>query len=196
MTLVLEVVGVRVEGDSGAQLHVERLVVEGGEVAVVDGATDSGKTLFAAVLCGRVEATGGVSVGGRKVGGGPAARRRQGLAVTVADGDASPGAASMRLFASLGPAAPTPRSPASRSWPGGRRFVPSCCREASNSSCRLRVPGAPTRASSSSTPRQRGLPRTSPSRCASWRVRRRRPAARCSGSTRMRSAPPPMPGGH
>ena len=86
MTLLLEAVGLRVEGESGTQLHVERLAVEGGDVAVVQGATDSGKTLFAAVLCGRVEAGGEVRVDGRPLRGGPAARRRQGLAVTVADG--------------------------------------------------------------------------------------------------------------
>jgi branched-chain amino acid transport system ATP-binding protein len=87
VTLILEVVALSVEGESGTRLHVDRLSVEGGEVAVVRGPTDSGKTLLAAALCGRVDATGHVSVGGRPLGGGPAARRRHGLAVTVADGE-------------------------------------------------------------------------------------------------------------
>jgi branched-chain amino acid transport system ATP-binding protein len=83
----LEVVGVRVDRDTAVLLDVAELIVEGGTVAVVTGATDSGKTLLAAVLSGRTDATVGLArVNGRPLAGGPAARRRSGLAATVADG--------------------------------------------------------------------------------------------------------------
>ena len=87
MTAALEVVGLRVGQDATVRLEVERLEVDGGIVAVIIGATDSGKTLLAAALAGRAEITAGVvAVDGRRLAGGAATRRRLGLATTIADG--------------------------------------------------------------------------------------------------------------
>ncbi len=87
MTAALEIAGLRVEGDAGTLLEVDELAVAAGVVTVVTGPTDSGKTLLAAVLSGRAQATiGGARAAGRPLAGGPAARRRLGLAATVADG--------------------------------------------------------------------------------------------------------------
>ena len=82
-----EVVGLRVDRDAGVLLDVAELEVDGGTLAVVTGATDSGKSLLAAVLSGRTDATAGFArVNGRQLAGSPAARRRLGLAATIADG--------------------------------------------------------------------------------------------------------------
>jgi branched-chain amino acid transport system ATP-binding protein len=87
VTAPLEIVGLRVEGDAGTLLEVDELAVAAGAVTVVTGATDSGKTLLAAVLSGRADATAGKArAAGKPLAGGPAARRRLGLAATVADG--------------------------------------------------------------------------------------------------------------
>jgi branched-chain amino acid transport system ATP-binding protein len=87
VTAALEVVGLTVERDAGTLLDVAGLSLDAGAVTVVTGATDSGKSLLAAVLCGRAEASAGmVRVNGRELAGSPAARRRSGLAATVADG--------------------------------------------------------------------------------------------------------------
>ena len=88
MSPALAVAGLRVERDAGLLLDVAELLVESGALVVITGPADSGKTLFAAVLSGRADATeGNVSVGGRRLTGTPSARRRAGLAATVADGN-------------------------------------------------------------------------------------------------------------
>ncbi len=88
MSAALQVTGLEVERDAGLLLRIDDLVVDDGAVVVVTGPADSGKTLFAAVLSGRAEASAGtMTVGGRRLTGTPAARRRLGLAATVADGN-------------------------------------------------------------------------------------------------------------
>src|SRR6202043_4241436 len=59
MSAALEVAGLRVDGDAGVLLDIDRLVVDAGSMAVVTGATDSGKTLLASVLAGRSQASAG-----------------------------------------------------------------------------------------------------------------------------------------
>jgi branched-chain amino acid transport system ATP-binding protein len=87
VTAGLEVVGLRAGSGARAQLEVDRLDVEARSLVVVTGPTDSGKTLLAAVFAGRAEVSAGViRVDGRPLAGGAAARRRHGLAVTIADG--------------------------------------------------------------------------------------------------------------
>ena len=84
---LLEVTGLLVEREAGVLLEVPSLALEAGAITVVTGPTDSGKSLLAATLAGRAVATDGtVSLDGRPLRGGPAARRRAGLAATVADG--------------------------------------------------------------------------------------------------------------
>ena len=87
MSSALGVHGLQFEQDAGLLLDVEELVIRSGEIVVVTGRTDSGKTLFACLLAGLARASAGeVTVGGRRLSGGPARRRRLGLAATVADG--------------------------------------------------------------------------------------------------------------
>lgn len=86
MTAALEIEGLRVDGDAAVLLAIDTLAVDAGGLVVVTGGTNSGKTLLASVLGGRAEAGGVVRVCGRELRGGPAARRRQGLAVTIDDG--------------------------------------------------------------------------------------------------------------
>jgi branched-chain amino acid transport system ATP-binding protein len=86
VTAALELVDLRVVSSAGRQLEIDRLVVDSAQLLVVTGGTDSSKTLLASVIAGRVDATGAVRVDGHALNGGPAARRRHGLAVTVADG--------------------------------------------------------------------------------------------------------------
>lgn len=88
MSALLEITGLRVERDSGVLLDIDQLSVEAGELAVIEGPTDSGKSLLAAVLSGRVgDVDGAITLDGRRLAGSPSARRRAGLAATVADGD-------------------------------------------------------------------------------------------------------------
>ena len=87
MTVALDITELRVESDAGVLLDAPHLALDEGVIAVVTGRTDSGKTLLAAVICGRAQPDQGtVRLHGRELVGGPAARRRAGLAATVADG--------------------------------------------------------------------------------------------------------------
>ncbi|MHB8719326.1 MAG: ATP-binding cassette domain-containing protein [Candidatus Dormibacteria bacterium] len=84
---LLEVADLLVEREAGVLLEVPALLVEAGQLAVVTGPTDSGKSLLAAVLAGLAAPTSGtVTLDGSPLLGGPLARRRRGLAATVADG--------------------------------------------------------------------------------------------------------------
>ena len=84
---LLEVTGLLVEREAGVLLDVPSLVLAEGELAMVTGPTDSGKSLLAATLAGRAAATDGtVALDGVPLRGGPVPRRRRGLAATVADG--------------------------------------------------------------------------------------------------------------
>ena len=76
--------GVRVDGRQ--VLQVDGFQLEPGSLAVVHGAAGSGKTVFAAALCGDVASTGQVHVGGRLLSGPPSRRVSQGLAAAVRDG--------------------------------------------------------------------------------------------------------------
>ena len=87
MSGALEITGLRVERDAGLLLDIASLSLEEGTVTVVTGPADAGKTLLAAVLCGRAAPSAGtVSLHGRLLTGTPSTRRRAGLAGTVADG--------------------------------------------------------------------------------------------------------------
>lgn len=87
MTAALEVTGLRMESDAGVLLDDVSFSVASGEVTVITGPADAGKTLLAAILCGRAAPTAGtVLIAGRELTGPPSARRRQGLSGTVADG--------------------------------------------------------------------------------------------------------------
>jgi branched-chain amino acid transport system ATP-binding protein len=88
MTAALEIAGLRVEREAGPLLDIGELTLEAGTLAVIVGEADSGKTLLAGVLSGHTAASAGsVRVAGRKLVGSPSARRRLGLAATVADGN-------------------------------------------------------------------------------------------------------------
>jgi branched-chain amino acid transport system ATP-binding protein len=87
VSIPLEITGIRVESDAGVLLDVPHLTINDAVIEVITGGADSGKTLLAAVLCGRASASQGtMRLHGRELGGGPAARRRAGLAATIADG--------------------------------------------------------------------------------------------------------------
>ena len=87
MSGALEVSDLRVENEAGVLLDVPELILHSGELAVITGPTDSGKTLLASVLCGVASPSAGViRVRQRRLTGSPSQRRRLGLAGTVADG--------------------------------------------------------------------------------------------------------------
>ncbi|MHB8719094.1 MAG: ATP-binding cassette domain-containing protein [Candidatus Dormibacteria bacterium] len=86
MSAQLEVHDLRVQRGSRTVVHVPRLEVAAGVIAVVSAAGASGKTSLALALCGALGCSGDVWVGGRRLAGPPSARSRAGLRAAVRDG--------------------------------------------------------------------------------------------------------------
>lgn len=108
MSQGLEVVDLGVRFDGRPVLRVDGFQLESESLAVVHGAAGSGKTVFAAALCGDVASTGRVHVGGRLLSGPPSRRVSQGLAAAVRDGQQIRGCTvreALRLAARRGPRA-------------------------------------------------------------------------------------------
>ena len=79
----LEVVALRAVREGALLLEVPELRVAPGDCAVLVAPAGAGKTVLAAALAGQVPAAGEVRAGGRLCAGGPARRRRAGLAAVV-----------------------------------------------------------------------------------------------------------------
>lgn len=90
MNAALEVAALRVER-AGHLLLTADFAVAAGELAVLVGAPGAGASTLAATIAGAVPGTGSVRVAGRILRGGPARRRRAGLAACLPDLDAPRG---------------------------------------------------------------------------------------------------------
>ncbi|HWW10318.1 MAG TPA: ATP-binding cassette domain-containing protein [Candidatus Acidoferrales bacterium] len=87
MTERLLIDSLRVRRGGQTVLEIDSLHVAGGELVVISGDAGSGKTTFAAALCGAIDAAGLIAVDGKPLAGPPSLRRRAGLACAFRDGE-------------------------------------------------------------------------------------------------------------
>ncbi len=87
MTERLRVDSLRVRRGGQTVLDIAALHVAAGELVVIAGDAGTGKTTFAAALCGSIDAAGLVAIDGKPLAGPPSRRRRAGLACAFRDGE-------------------------------------------------------------------------------------------------------------
>ena len=108
MSALLEVEALRVRIDGRDLLDIDEMRVDSGELFVIVGKAGSGKSLFAAALCGDVGSSGKVRVEGQVLEGPPSRRARLGLSASVRDGQRVTGCTvveALQLAAGGGPRA-------------------------------------------------------------------------------------------